>query len=284
MATSESTPGWAAEEPASAAGPEAFRREFEELGLSSYEARVLLALMRLGSANTLQLARLSGVPRTSIYQVLDELSTKRVAERVPGDGPAVWASPGHEEVLSRLDELVEERLRAHRARTARLRDTLANAFPDKPSVALPYVHIIHGVDRTKAAYDRLLGEAETEILVVNRPPYSWVPGHVNTAVLDALERKVRARVLYRAAEWEDPDAEAFRREMEIYHRAGVEGRVVDELPVKLAVFDKKVALTAMTDPVVPQVGYPTSLLIEHPGFAAVQADAFDHRWERARPL
>lgn len=63
--------------------------------------------------------------------------------------------------------------------------------------------------------------------------------------------------------------------MEVYHRAGAEGRVVDELPVKLAVFDKKVALTAMTDPVGTEAGYPTSLLIEHAGFAALHADAFD---------
>ena len=36
--------------------------ELEELGLSPYEARILLALMRLGAANTAQLARQSGVP------------------------------------------------------------------------------------------------------------------------------------------------------------------------------------------------------------------------------
>jgi len=80
-------------------GHEAIQREFEELGLSPYQAGVLLALMRLGSANSLQLARASAVPRTSTYQVLEELGLKGLAVRIPGDGPAVWASPGREEVF-----------------------------------------------------------------------------------------------------------------------------------------------------------------------------------------
>lgn len=284
VATQDSTTGVGGHDPVPAIVPEALRREFEELGLSSYEARVLLALLQLGSAGTLHLARLSGVPRTSTYQVLEELSVKRVAERVPGDGPAVWACPGHEEVLDQLDALEEERLRSHRSRTTRLRQTLADAFPERVAVGLPYVHIIHSIERTRATYERLLGEAKAEILVVNRPPYSWASGQVNSAVLRALDRKVSTRVLYQAEQWEHPDAEPFRREMAVYHDAGAEGRVVDELPIKLAVIDRKVALTAMTDPVVTEAAYPTSLLIEHPGFAAVQADAFDHRWQEARPL
>lgn len=53
------------------------------------------------------------------------------------------AIPGDEEVLNRLNALEEERLRAHRARTAKLRETLAEAFPDRPSVTLPYVLCTH---------------------------------------------------------------------------------------------------------------------------------------------
>ncbi len=53
--------------------PEALRQEFAELGLSPYERAVLLALLRLGSATTLQLAKVADVPRTSTYQVLEDL-------------------------------------------------------------------------------------------------------------------------------------------------------------------------------------------------------------------
>jgi sugar-specific transcriptional regulator TrmB len=263
--------------------PESLLHEFEQLDLSPYEARVLLALLRLGSANTAHLARHSGVPRTSTYQVLEELNRKGLAQRMSVEGPAVWASPGRDEVFDRLDAAQEERLRQHRARTANLRDVLARTFPEAPEAAGPYVHVIQGASQVSTIYERLLAEAQEELLVFNRPPYSFPRDEVNDAVLDALRRGVKARALYQDPQWNDPEAEPFRRAMARYH-AAVEGRLVDDLPIKLALADRKLALLAMTDPVLPEVGFPTTLLVEHPGFAALQAEAFERLWATATPV
>ena len=264
--------------------PESLLHEFEQLGLSPYEARVMLALLRLGQANTAQLARHSGVPRTSTYQVLEELNRKGLAQRCSVEGPAVWASPGRDEVFDRLDAAEEERLRLHRARTSHLRDVLAQTFPEAPEAAGPYVHVIQGAAAVSTIYDKLLAEVQEELLVFNRPPYSFPPDEVNSAVLDALRRGVASRVLYQGPQWHEPAAEGFRRAMSTYHEAGVDGRLVDELPIKLAIADRKVALLAMTDPVLPEIGFPTTLLVEHPGFATLQAQAFERLWESAKPI
>ncbi|HSH60667.1 MAG TPA: helix-turn-helix domain-containing protein [Acidimicrobiales bacterium] len=273
----------AAEEQLAGLLPQPLLREFQELGLSPYAARVLLALLRLGSANSADLARVSGVPRTSTYQVLEELNAKRLAARVPGDGPAVWTTPGSAEVLERLDAAEEDRLRQHRARTARLRAELAKTFPEGPTAALPYVNLVHGTAQVKTLYERLLAQAQEEVLVFNRPPYTWSPGQPNPVVLETLARGVRTRVLYQAAQLEDSAGEAFRQEMDAYHDAGVQGRVVEDLPVKLAVFDRRESLLVIPDPVLPEVGFPTTLLVEHAGFASIQAAAFEHVWSQARP-
>lgn len=258
--------------------------EFEQLGLSPYEARILLALLRLGSGNTAQLARLSGVPRTSTYQILEELNYKGLAQPLSVDGPAVWACPGRDEVFARMDAAQEERLREHRMRTARLRELVAEILPEESVGAGPYVHIIQGARQVSHMYDRLLGQAEEELLVFNRPPYSNPPDEVNPAILQALAAGLRSRVLYEAGQWNHPDSARFRAAMSAYHDAGVEARLVPALPLKLAVVDRKVALLAMADPLVPDVGFPTTILVEHPGYAALQADAFEHRWASAAPL
>lgn len=112
--------------------PDGLRRELQELGLRPYEARVLLALLRAGSANSAQLAELSGVPRTSTYQVMEALTEQGLAERVPTHGPAVWTCEGWEAVVDVLDAAEEERLRQHHARTSRLRQALAEVLPTKP--------------------------------------------------------------------------------------------------------------------------------------------------------
>ncbi|MEJ7765221.1 MAG: helix-turn-helix domain-containing protein [Acidimicrobiales bacterium] len=111
--------------------PDNLRRELQELGLRPYEARVLLGLLRAGSANSAQLAQLSGVPRTSTYQVMEALTDQKLAERVPTHGPAVWTCAGWEAVVDQLDAAEEERLRQHHERTRRLRKAMAEVLPSK---------------------------------------------------------------------------------------------------------------------------------------------------------
>jgi sugar-specific transcriptional regulator TrmB len=266
----------------SAATLEALRRELEELGLGAYEARVLLALLRLGSASPGQLARQADVPRTSTYQVLEELAGKGLAERVPGGSPAVWTSRGPDAVLERLEALQEDRLREYRARSRHVRDRLHEALAQAPAPSLPYAQVIHDPSRVKPLYLEMLSSAQEEVLVFNRPPYSWDLGTPDPVIVRTAGL-VRTRVLYQAVQVDDPNGEAWRQEMQAYHAAGVEARVVDELPMKLAIVDRRVALLTLEDPVLPNVGFPTSLLVEHPAFASVQADSFDLRWSTARP-
>lgn len=263
--------------------PPTLLRDFEELGLNGSQARVLLALLRLGAASSTHLARLSEMPRTAVYPVLEELSAKRLVLRVAGEGPAVWATPGREEVLDRLHESHEENFRALQAKLERTRQTLAETFPETPSVPLPFVHVVHGAADVKRFYERLLSEAQSEVLVFNRPPYSWPPEDVNPIIPMTADRGVDTRVLYQAAQLEAPESAAFWRGMESYHRAGVKPRVVDELPIKLAVADRAKVLLAMTDPGRADGSFPTTLYVEHEGFARLQAAGFENLWASARP-
>jgi HTH-type transcriptional regulator, sugar sensing transcriptional regulator len=277
--------------PSAAAPPapssDALAREFEELGLSQSEARVTLALLQLGTAKSTQLAKVSAVPRTSIYQVIETLHEKGLVLRVPGGGPALWATPGRDKVLDRLHTALaaaqEERLRQHTLRTGRLREILADSVAET-NVPLPYVHLLACPLEVRQCHERLLAEAEFEVLVFNRPPYSTVAKSVNAAAMHGLRHGVLMRVLYQAAQVEDPEADAFRASAELYREAGVKGRVVDELPTKMLVVDRKVALLAMDDPVLAGAGFPVTLLIEHHGFAAVGAAAFEQFWAQARDV
>lgn len=269
--------------PALAAVQASVQRDFEAFGLSGYEAKVLVSLLRVGVATPAQLARLSGVHRTSAYPVLEELGAKGLADVRPGK-TAVWASPGTEEVLARLSTLQEERLRGLQARLAQTREALAQLVPEQPLSAMPYAQIVRGAAQVRRTYERLLREAESEVLVFNRPPYTWVPGRTNSVVLETLARGVTARVVYQAVQLEGPDAKALRAETGAYLEAGVRARVVDELPIKLVVVDRRSVLCAMPDPVASESAFPTNLVVEHPGFVALQVRAFEAVWDSAEPI
>ena len=273
------------------------RDDFEEFGLNGYQARILLALLRVGSAAPPYLAQLAGVHRTSAYPVLEELRAKGVAQQLPGKA-AVWTTLGPGEVLERLLAAQQDRLRAIERKMEETRRALDKVASHSPATPAPYLQLLSSATQARSIYDRLLAESEVEFLVLNRPPYSAATDptraeraardaggrdEVNPAVIEALRRGVAIRVLYQATQWDAADAGPFREAMGHYHAAGVQGRVVDELPMKLVVSDRRVALLALTDPVLPEVGFPANLHIEHAGYAAFQADAFEHRWATARP-
>jgi len=176
--------------------------------------------------------RLADIPRTSTYQVLEEeLQNKGLAERVPGEGAALWVSRGPDEVLARLEAAQEARLRQHRERSERVRDMLSEALSESPTPVLPYVQVIHEPARVSPPYEQMLAEATEELLVFNRPPYSSEVGRPRPMILETAQR-VRTRVLYRASQIDDPNGDLWRREMAAHHAAGAEGRVVDSLPLK----------------------------------------------------
>lgn len=293
---------------------EELQGDLEELGLTGSEARVMVALLRAGSANSLQLARTCKISRTNVYRLLDGLARRRLAQRLPGDGPTRWASPGREQVIDRLHDDQEERLRllyaeqearlaalheehqrrlreltethekrlqALDGRVAKTRELLAEVVKEHGSSPLLQVHLIPSARQLKQCYEELLASVRFELVVFVRPPYSWSAGTVNPVVVEALARGVEARVLYEVTQLGDPDAAGFRREIAAYHAAGVHARVVDHLPIKLAVFDRKVALIALMD--TADAPYPTFLHVEHQGFASFLGEAFDHTWEAAEP-
>lgn len=261
---------------------ESLQDDFEAFGLGGYEARVLLALLQLGSATASQVSELSGVGRTSVYPVLRSLTLKGLAEQLPGKS-GIWASSGRAQVMDRLYESQERRLQELHERRRHAEARLEELGREGSPPPLPYVHIVRGIDETNKAFNRILSEATSEVVMFVRPPYTYVPGTPNPVVLDMMARGVGSRVLYQQGDLADPAAEGARREIDAYHAAGVQGRVVDELAVKLVVADRSVVLVAMMDPVLPEVGFPTNLLIEHPGYADLQADAFDKRWEAGKP-
>ena len=263
--------------------PETLFADLEELGLNGSQARVLVALLQLGSANSSQIARLAQVPRTAVYPLLQELGAMRLAARIGSDGPAIWASPGRDEVLNRLDAAHEERSRQQRARSARVRATLEEIVPKVSAGSLPFVHVIPGPAQAREAYRQLLLGATSELLVLNRPPFSSPPGPVNPMVQDLLARGVPARVLFQLTKGEQTKLQR-RKEVETYRQSGVDGRVVDRLPVKMVIADRRVVLVAIPDPNLPETRFPTSLLVENEDYAAIHVAAFESLWAGGAPL
>ncbi len=73
----------------------------EGLGFTNYEARAYLALLRNAPVTGYQLSKLSGVPRSRIYETLEKLAQKGLVFTLQAD-PAQYAPLDSQELLTRL--------------------------------------------------------------------------------------------------------------------------------------------------------------------------------------
>jgi len=101
--------------------------QLTRLGLTSYEAKAYLALLRRDSSTAAQAARLANVPRQRIYDVLASLVDKGLASTRPGQ-VVKYAAVAPELALERLVSDERERLADLERETAELIEELRPAF------------------------------------------------------------------------------------------------------------------------------------------------------------
>jgi sugar-specific transcriptional regulator TrmB len=246
------------------------------LGLTRYEANAYVALTRRERATGAEVARLAGLPRQRIYDVLDGLVRRGLASLEPGR-PARYRATAPDEAVATL-------LGDHRASLERLeRDAvqavalLTPAYRDGRTASDPlaYIEVLREAGSIAKRFAELQAAAAREILVFTKPPYAVEPPE-NVAGRQLLERGVRARSVYERSVYEDA---AVVDAVRAFVAAGEEARVVDELPLKLVVIDERVSLFTMEDPVAGPTDL-TIMIVEHPRLARLLKLAFEHAWER----
>lgn len=251
-----------------------------DLGLTGYEASAYLALTRRGRASGAEVARLAGLPRQRIYDVLDGLVARGLASVEPGR-PARYAAVAPQEAVTLL-------LGAHRTRLEQLErdaaETIARLTPAfragrDENDPLSYVEVLREPAAISKRFEELEASAEREILVFTKPPYAVEPAE-NVAGLHLLERRIEARSVYERSVYDDAErVTAIRR----FVSAGEQARVVDDLPLKLVLIDERVAMFTMEDPVAGTPGL-TIMLVEHAALARLLKLAFERLWETAEPF
>jgi hypothetical protein len=140
---------------------------------------------------------------------------------------------------------------------------------------LDYIEVLREPGAISARFAELQTTVEHEILVFTKPPYATPPAE-NVEGLRLLERTT-ARSVYERSIFDDPEhVEAVRR----FIANGEQARVVDRLPIKLAILDERVAVFQMQDPIADSEGL-TIMIVEHPSLAELLKIAFEAVWASA---
>jgi sugar-specific transcriptional regulator TrmB len=243
------------------------------LGLTSYEARAYVALLRRDSMTAAETARLAGLPRQRVYDVLSSLVEKGLASTRPGRA-AKYAATAPEQALARL-------LSVHRQQLADLeRDTIvideltpAYLAGQEHTDPLEYIEVLRDRKAINERFAELEAGIKSEILVFTKPPYA-TPIQEDTEGLEVV-RSHRARSVYEYSAFDDP---AFAEGVRRFIDAGEEARFVPSLPLKLVILDEQIVMFGIEDPVAGRAAL-TMIVVEHPSLAKLLKIAFDAVWD-----
>lgn len=255
-------------------------RRLQQIGLNAYEARSYLVLVGHPRFKALELAARSHVPRQKIYEVLDSLVEKGFAQVVQEKTKlfsAVEPSLALSNYLSRREEAVRQELMDQSRMSETLVSDLNRVYSEGQGGrgTLDYLRIVSDPGQIATQYRQMLRDVKREYLEFSRPPYAVDPLD-EQLVKQARLCGVSCRILLEAGTLDD----AHRARLEDYSAAGVEVRLAESLPMKLALFDNRQGLIALLDPVITKPTW-TAVIFDNEGMGEAMAGLFEERWRLA---
>ena len=256
-------------------------KQLTNLGLNRYEAAVYVSLLGRSHFTATEIATYAGVPRQRVYDVLDSLAARGLCVERPGKRKRTYSAVDPSIALPTLMAAYREQ----QARENQHRMEVLNAIlpplgqmysKGQAEVApLDYVEILS--DRHQVA-DRVMTlsrQARHEILMLFKQPLV-ASIEENIAEAQAVKGRIIRRGVYE--EHIANDSELFdlvRR----FHSLGEDVRFVPEVPLKVNLYDERIAVILLQDPVSGQSSL-TCLVIEHTSMAKAIKVAFESLWSQ----
>ena len=272
------------------------------MGLSSYEAKSYLSLLERDILTVSQVSKIAGIPRTNAYEALEKLLVKGLCVLRPGNTKKYSASDPillKDKFLAGLDRAMEsqmanltkrenEIIEKNRLAKGNINNIIRELKPQYESSrtetnSLEYIQVIKDPFYINEKFMELCSKTNKEMVGFSKPPYSF--GKERDPKQIEQQRKLSERGIKIRSIFEIPDSKEEKRWIleneKIAARHGHESRVLKELPMKMAVFDSRIVIFALEDPLTKQPSL-TSLIIEHRALAKSLKITFEALWEQAK--
>ncbi|MFF8882898.1 helix-turn-helix domain-containing protein [Streptomyces flaveolus] len=251
----------------------------EAVGVREPAESVYRLLVASGRASADQLAQRTGMDPACIVHALDSLTTIGLVSHTDGEPRLFRAVPPDVALLPRIKSSADA-LDLARVEAARLIESYQDTARRQHAGQL--LEVITGAEALRQHLRQIQASAREEMLWFCKAQYVAMPSGSNAEEFDALARGVRYRVLYEKAFFDDEGAVD---NVVAGVRAGEVARTVPDLPLRLAIADRSVAIFPLV-PGGPQGSpdEPTTALVRDSNLLAALLALFERYWEDAVPL
>ncbi|HEX8974090.1 MAG TPA: helix-turn-helix domain-containing protein [Patescibacteria group bacterium] len=213
-------------------------KDLEKIGLNINEAKVYLAALELGEANVQQLAKKSGVIRTTVYGVIEQLKEKGLLSAASKNKKAIFVA----ENPSKLKEDLKEKQHSLDRILPELM-SITNMLDNKPKI-----RFFEGLGGLKDVYMDTLNYPDQELL-------AWV----SEAYIESFDEeflydyyvpeRVKRKIWVRAIAPDDPRMSRFKESDEkSLRKTRIAARALFPLQVEINLYGKnKVGIVAFEE-------------------------------------
>ncbi|MEU3619135.1 helix-turn-helix domain-containing protein [Streptomyces sp. NPDC006872] len=251
----------------------------EAVGLSPEQESVYRLLVTFGRATVDDVAERTGTTRAEGLRVLETLTVMGLATRTDGTPRLFRAVPPDVALLPRIKDNADA-LHVAQMEAGRLVETYRETARRHDAGQL--LEVITGAEALRQHLRRIQADSRQEMLWLCKAQYVAMPSGTNTEEYEALARGVSYRVLYEKDFFADEGAV---ENVVAGVRAGEKARAVPQLPLRLAIADRSVAVF----PLVPggpngNPEEPTTALVRDSNLLSALVALFESYWENAVPL
>ena len=260
----------------------------EKLGLTRYQAKVLISLMKCGEAKASEISELSGVPRAKVYDVLDQLADLGLIDKIPSR-PVKYRSRDPAKVLGRLKQNVifefESRLEFFDRIHKELLQSLASIYRPTTFRTKELIKVVRVGDASEKETRLMYSEARREIDVVSKS-FEYYP-KVKKELVEAFGRGVDIKVLLLGKEYLDERSQRIQKEVVRMLKSDLNVEIrfsKTQLPLRGSIVDPSYdyrtgkAIFVVEDPETP-LYLRDAAVTENPSLVAGMKKYFDLIWK-----
>ena len=259
--------------------------------MTEREAKLYVAMMEKPEWKSGELYRLTGVPRVQTHQTLELMVSRQYCSKRSEGRFNYYRAIPPEQLNEMLVRRWEEEMTFKKELAGTALVTLGDVFKEatKGDRSLDFIEIVQSPHRIHQRFMDLLSNTKEEQFGFNKSPYSFESQPSPTKKRDEqthaneenLSRGVKSRsiIMYEPEVWE-----FLRRDIEKGNAENLEEmRIVEHLPLKMYVFDRKVTMFGVNS--VPNIdkNVMSQIIIHDVPFASMCADIFEMYWKQGLP-
>ena len=242
-------------------------------GLTNYEAKIYLALLEKSQLSATEIAKLTKVPRTCVYDDLKTLEQKGLCRSITGKAKlysAVAPSIVQDSLRESEQERVNSKIMEYQTKIKDEEDLLVRKYEEMGTLVerlttvyekskngknpLNYLEIIMTRIQVHRKFVALIDESREEILGFHKYPLSSATREQTVQSVNSFQkaesRNVKIKGVCELPENKNERESFLKTFFKNYEPGKDQLRIIQKLPMKLTVFDSKVVLFSLSEPTI----------------------------------